>query len=33
MSFKGLETWSADRGQWVDYLIKFSKKQDISKTI
>ena len=23
---EGLETWSADRGCWVDYLIKFKKK-------
>ena len=23
---QGLETWSADRGWWVDYLIKFLKK-------
>ena len=22
---EGLETWSADRGWWVDYLIKFLK--------
>ena len=23
---EGIETWSADRGWWVDYLIKFKKK-------
>ena len=40
---KGLETWSADKGWWVDYLIKLKKiilffqsygpfKQDIKAT-
>ena len=24
----GVETWSADRGWWVDYLIKFKKKDN-----
>ena len=26
---KGLETWSADRGWWVDYLVKLKKNQSI----
>ena len=25
----GLEIWSADKGWWVDYMIKFKKKKKI----